>query len=501
MDHFFERPIVQILKELNAKNASTLKRDLVEGDLVFTEVSSNPITGAREVNAAPASGTGYFGVLRDPGVTYNRYVGGLMFHIYPRVVVPAETTFVDIINKVAEIYNLPAFEIEPEAGDPTGTYDFGKEVHGRIYPGGEGEFTVQISADPRSIGWVGQFPIIVYDAAYDLGTIVTKRDLDALIYPDDTKGDTGSMSTLSYPVKFTLSSDAKVTLGTVGNKLSTDVDDPLVAALIAQIKEYYVNANDPTAINTIDLIIPGSTVVISTLPATGETQVVLDTVVAEGASYIGKLYINNPVFIDRSVDISTFLPDFDADVALAAPEGDRARSGTIIVSGNEKTFSPFQYGGPMMQYYSNTFTGAGRDEYMTGLADHKLIPADPISHITPASIVDGTSYIEFPVEPNSDYHGSVKMTFKVPTRDNDSKAFAIAFIDDGDIRALSPSSDIPVADLPAGIAAVIGAHFLRYDGTLFPDVQVGGGPGLLTYTTPSLPGYVLYSFRADGEGV
>lgn len=302
MELFFKDPIVQIIDELNAKNSTTLKRPLTVNDLTFTEVSSNEDTGAREVIARPASGAEYFGVIRNPGITYHRYVGTKMFVVQPRIWGVKGETYPDLIQRMAQLYNLPPFTIEPKAGDTTKPYDFGKEVHDQKIDQGDDwlNFTMQISFHASSLGWVGMFPIVVYNAERDLGKIIKDTALDALAYPDDTEGSAGSMSTLTYPIEFELPASAQATLSTVGSKLASDVNDDTVKAIIDQILEYYEFSIPSDARESLESTVPGSTVLTTNLGDSAQTnkQVVLQMTSPSGASpmFVGKIYLNNPSF-------------------------------------------------------------------------------------------------------------------------------------------------------------------------------------------------------------
>lgn len=302
MELFFKDPIVQIIAELNEKNKDTLKRPLTVTDLEFTEVSSNEDTGSREVIARPASGAEYFGVIRNPGVKYRRYVGTRMFVVQPRIWGVNGETYPDLIKRMAKMYNLPEFTIEPKAGDKTKPYDFGKEVQSQKIDQGDSwlSFTMQIQFNASSLGWVGIFPITVYNAERDLGKIIKDTQLDALAYPDDTKGEAGSMSTLTYPIEFELPASAQATLTTVGNKLASDKDDDTVKAIIDQIMEYYEFTAGDDARASLESTVPGSEVIASNLAATTDTdkQVILKMVLPAGDTpmFIGNIYLNNPLF-------------------------------------------------------------------------------------------------------------------------------------------------------------------------------------------------------------
>lgn len=302
MAQFFKDPLVQIIEELNAKNSATLKRPLTVDDLVFTEVSSNEDTGAREVIAKPSGTTEYFGSIRNPGVTYKRYVGQRMFMVQPRIWGINGETYPALIARMAEMYNLPPFSIEPKAGDLTQPYDFDKSVQDQTINQSDDwlNFVMQIQFRDDSIGWTGIFPITVYNAERDLGKIIRDTELDALIYPDDTKGAVGSMSTLTYPIEFELPGSAQAIMTTVGSALADDAEDEVVKAIIEQITEYY-EFNDTEAVTTsLKLTLPGSTVLSTNLGDADEPQkqVVLQmkTVTDENVMYIGKIYLNNPSF-------------------------------------------------------------------------------------------------------------------------------------------------------------------------------------------------------------
>lgn len=302
MSLFFKDPIVQIIDELNAKNVTTLKRPLAITDLLFTEVSSNSTTGAREVNAKPAPGAPYFGTIKHPGVTYKRYVGEKMFLVPPRVWAVAGESITDLINRFTTLYNLPAFTLEPSAGDTVNPYDLPKSYHGQtLQPLGDWlTTTLTITFRADSLGWVGSIPITIYNSAKDLGKIINSTAQDSLVYPDNTLGATGSMASLTYPINFELPNTAQATLVTRGSKLSSSSTDDTVQAIINQILAFYEFSAPEDVRTSLESTIPGSTVVTTNLADSAQTdkQVILQMTSPSGPTpmFIGKIFINNPTF-------------------------------------------------------------------------------------------------------------------------------------------------------------------------------------------------------------
>lgn len=304
MQTFYKDPLVQILEEINAKNSATLKRELTASDIKLVQVSSNDETGAREVMIRPAAGSEYYGVVKNPGVTYNRYVGQKLFVVQPRIWgLPGESYDV-LVQRMAQMYNLPPFTIEPAEGDLENPYDFGKDLRTRKADDTEfHSFTMQIEFRGDSIGYTGIFPIIVFNANLDLGKIIKNVQLEGLMYPDNTGGLTGSLSTLTYPITFTLPSISKEVLGVVGAQLSTDVSDATVKAIVDQILSYYETSNisDFTRAD-IEAVIAGATVAESNLMGDGgventvDVQIVLTGTTVENAKFIGSIYIRSPEF-------------------------------------------------------------------------------------------------------------------------------------------------------------------------------------------------------------
>ena len=304
METFYKDPLVQILEEINAKNSATLKRELTENDIHLVQVTSNDDTGAREVMIRPKAGSEYYGVVKNPGVTYKRYVGQKLFVVQPRIWgLPGEAYDV-LLQRVAQMYNLPPFTIEPAEGDLVNPYDFAKNV--RTQKAGDDNwtsFTVQAEFRGDSIGYVGIFPVVVYNANLDLGKIIKNVQLDGLMYPDNTQGLTGSLSTLTYPITFTLPSISKEVLGVVGGQLSTDVNDMTVKAIVDQILSYYESGNIGNFERTdIESVIAGATVTESNLMGDGgventtDVQIVLVAPTVANAKFIGHIYIRSPEF-------------------------------------------------------------------------------------------------------------------------------------------------------------------------------------------------------------
>jgi hypothetical protein len=307
MELFYKDPLEQILAEINTKNAATLKRDLTAADVLFTQVSSNDDTGVREIIVKAKPGADYYGSVKNPGVTYKRYVGDKLFVVTPRIWGQSGETYDVLVQRMAELYNLPPFTIEPAEGDTVNPYDFAKDLRTRVADdGGDGtwqSFTMQIQFRDDSIGYVGIFPIVVYNADRDLGKIIKNTALDGLTYPDDTGGTTGSLSTLTYPIEFDLPSISKEVLGVVGSSLSTDVSDATVKAIVDQILSYY-EAGNIASFERADLesVIAGATVTESNLLGEGGVEntsnvvIVLSAVAAENAKFVGHLYIRDPSF-------------------------------------------------------------------------------------------------------------------------------------------------------------------------------------------------------------
>lgn len=307
MELFYKDPLEQILAEINTKNSATLKRDLTAADVLFTQVSSNDDTGVREIIVKAKPGADYYGAVKNPGVTYKRYVGTKLFLVYPRIWGVSGETYDVMIQRTAELYNLPPFTIEPAEGDTVNPYDFGKEVRTQVADnGGDGSwqsFTMQLQFRDDSIGYVGIFPVIVYNADRDLGKIIKNTALDGLVYPDDTGGTTGSLSTLTYPIEFDLPSISKEVLGVVGASLSTDASDPTVTAIVDQIIAYYESGNIGNFERAdLESVIAGATVTETNLLGEGGVEntsnvvIVLSAVTVAEAKFVGHLYIRDPSF-------------------------------------------------------------------------------------------------------------------------------------------------------------------------------------------------------------
>lgn len=304
MENFYKDPMVQILAEINAKNKSTLTRDLTAQDIILVPVSSNAETGEREVIVKPAPGSEYYGAVRKPGVTYKRYVGQKLFVVQPRIWGVEGETYDVLLQRVAETYNLPPFTIEPAAGDSVNPYDFGKGERARKveFSGGVSAI-LQVEFRDDSVGYVNIFPVLVFNADLDLGRIIKNTALLGLRYPDDTEGKTGSMSTLTYPITFEFPSISKEVLGVKGAALSTDTSDATVKAIVDQIISYYGEDNI-TAFQRSDIeaVVAGSTVNETNVldsqgqPNNGDILIILDAATVTDSKFIGQIYIRNPEF-------------------------------------------------------------------------------------------------------------------------------------------------------------------------------------------------------------
>lgn len=301
MSLFFKDPIQQIVDELYEKNKGSLKAPLAITDLVLTEVSFNQSTGVREVNATPADSSKYFGAIKNPGVTYKRYSAEKMWlGVKPRVVVAQGATVLAVLTALSTAYNIPEFTVEPEAGDATKPYDFPKEIRTQTVDFADLALKVlTLNFKANSIGWYGVLTINCYDAAKNLSTIIKNPNLNGLIYPDNTEGKVGSLSTLTYPINFKLPTASKTLLGTKGGTLGADKTDPLVAAIINDIMDYYT-FDDPTAVRaSLEKNVPGSTVLETNL-ADGvqpPVQVIIQTKTVAGTTFVGNIILNNPAFI------------------------------------------------------------------------------------------------------------------------------------------------------------------------------------------------------------
>lgn len=304
MENFYKDPMQQVLAEINAKNKSTLTRDLTAQDIILVPVSSNDDTGEREVIIKPAPGSEYYGAVRKPGVTYNRYVGQKLFVVQPRIWGEEGESYDVLLQRVAETYNLPPFSIEPAAGDAVNPYDFSKGERDRKVGFSGGTFaTLQVEFRSDSVGYAGIFPVLVFNAALDLGRIIKNTALLGLSYPDNTEGKTGSLSTLTYPIAFEFPSISKEVLALKGAMLSTDVSDATVKAIVDQIISYYGEDNITAFQRTdIEAVVAGSTVNETNVldsqgqPNNGDILIILDAVTTEDSKFIGQIYIRNPVF-------------------------------------------------------------------------------------------------------------------------------------------------------------------------------------------------------------
>lgn len=303
MTTFYKDPLVQIIDELNAKNAATLARPLVPTDIKISEVSSDSETGARDVVVSAAPGSGFFGAIRNPDVTYKRYVGEKLFVTGARIWADPGDHADVVLQRFAQAYNLPPFTIEPAEGDTENPYDFDKSYRDKVpLPDGySAVFNPNFRND--SIGYVGGIQIDVYNSSSDLGKVMKEIQIGHLTYPDNTKGMTGSLSTLTYPIQFSLPASSKGVLGIVGEKLSTELTDPTVAAMIDQIFGYYENSNTNIFQRSdLEAVIPGATVAETNLIGDGGVEntedvlIVLDAVVAENAKFTGQIIIRSPNF-------------------------------------------------------------------------------------------------------------------------------------------------------------------------------------------------------------
>lgn len=304
MENFYKDPMVQILAEINAKNKSTLTRDLTAQDIILVPVSSNDETGEREVIVKPAAGSEYYGAVRKPGVTYKRYVGQKLFVVQPRIWGVEGESYDVLLQRVAETYNLPPFTIEPAAGDTVNPYDFAKEERTRKveFSGGVSAI-LQVQFRSDSVGYTNIFPVLVFNADLDLGRIIKNTALLGLRYPDDTEGKAGSMSTLTYPITFEFPSISKEVLAVKGASLSTDVSDATVKAIVDQIFSYYGEDNiTDFQRSDIEEVVAGATVNQTNLldaqgqPNNGDILIILDSTVVSGSKFIGQIYIRNPEF-------------------------------------------------------------------------------------------------------------------------------------------------------------------------------------------------------------
>lgn len=303
MTTFYKDPIVQIIEELNEKNKDTLTRPLEITDLAFTEVSNNPATGEREVIAHATSGASYYGTIRNPGVKYKRYLGHKLFTVAPRVTGKSGETYAAIANRLAEEYNLPPFKIQPSEGDTADNYDLPYSLNTRTIDNEDwSSVEVTLVFEPKSIGYAGGITVNVYNADRDLSKLVVKRSLDGLVYPDNTKGETGSLSTLTYPVKWAIPEAGRAILSEVGQTLPAEENDPIIVAMIDSIVNFYVleDAEANTMSTALLSVLPGSKVLSTNLAATGELTgeeiITLEAKPADGVPWIGTVYIRGPEF-------------------------------------------------------------------------------------------------------------------------------------------------------------------------------------------------------------
>ncbi|WNT47111.1 virion structural protein [Salmonella phage SPLA10] len=303
MTTFYKDPIVQIVEELNEKNKDTLTRPLEINDLVFTEVSNNPTTGEREVIARAASWANYYGTIRNPGVKYKRYLGHKLFMVAPRVSGSTGDSYADIAMRLAEEYNLPPFKIQPSEDSTKQDYDLPFSLHSRTIDNEDwSSVEVTLVFEPTSIGYFGGVTVNVYNAERDLSQIVVNRSLDGLVYPDDTKGETGSLSTLTYPVKWAIPEAGRAILSEVGQTLPAEENDPIIVAMIDSIVNFYVleDAEANTMSTALLSVLPGSKVLSTNLAATGELTgeeiITLEAKPADGVPWIGTVYIRGPEF-------------------------------------------------------------------------------------------------------------------------------------------------------------------------------------------------------------
>lgn len=303
MTTFYKDPIVQIVEELNEKNKETLTRPLEITDLAFTEVSNNPATGEREVIARATTDASYYGTIRNPGVKYKRYLGHKLFTVSPRVTGKSGETYAAIANRLAEEYNLPPFKIQPSEGDTSDNYDLPYSLNTRTIDNEDwSSVEVTLVFEPNSIGYAGGITVNVYNADRDLSKLVVKRSLDGLVYPDNTKGETGSLSTLTYPVKWVLPTAARATLSEAEATLPAEASDPIIKEMIESIVNFYLLEEEEAGPlrTALAAVLPGAKVLTTDLAAegvlTGKEVVTIEAVAAEKATWVGTVYVRGPEF-------------------------------------------------------------------------------------------------------------------------------------------------------------------------------------------------------------
>lgn len=298
MGTFFEPPMVQLVKEINDKNKSTLTRALTASDFRIRQLAHNAVTGIRTVKLIATPESGLFGAVNNPGVTYERYSCATMWHIPPRVLVADGVLVTDVLNELSRTYNIPNFTVEPAVGDIVNPYDFPKEIIGTtVQFNGESSVTIELPVRSDSVGWYGPFRITCWNSAVDLGKLIPDANLIGLRYPDDTEGEDGSLSTLTFPVKFV---DLPVTLApvfmAVNNRLPADPENADIQELVKRITDHYGELGTDIDADDLSLTVAGAVVISTNLTdsTATEKQVILETVPVDGSIYKGRLYINRP---------------------------------------------------------------------------------------------------------------------------------------------------------------------------------------------------------------
>lgn len=305
MTTFYKDPLEQIIEELNQKNSDTLTRPLTAADLVFTEVKNNPATGDREVIAKAAQGAMYYGTIRNPGITYKRYLGHKLFAMAPRVTALTGDSHADIAIRLAEVYNLPPFKIQPSEDSTKQVYDLPFSLHSKTIEGDDwSSIEVTLIFEPDSIGYFGGITVNVYNAERDLAVIVANRALDSLTYPDNTNGEKGSLSTLTYPVTYTLSKPTLNVLAQQGQVVSSDENDPTADGIVDAIVNFYIlDGSDESEMRAaMYKVVRGATVQRTNITPEGTTPegqeglVVLKPKADTAEVWVGDIYIRNPEF-------------------------------------------------------------------------------------------------------------------------------------------------------------------------------------------------------------
>lgn len=230
----YAAPIDQFIAEINTLNEGLKKNPLQASDVKITEIAGEDGDGTkREVSLEATEASKFHGTVENPGVKYLRYDWDRLFKQVPVIYMTGEPTVGEALAEFSKRYNVPPFVLEGDMADFTSAVS----LQDKVLYNAENYADLGYGFSTNSLGYTGLFKLRVYNDVNNLATTVVNRDLEGLIYPDNTKGDKGSFSILSTPVRFKFSPDFLTILSKVGSGLN----GYLLESIAVQTAEYYGN--------------------------------------------------------------------------------------------------------------------------------------------------------------------------------------------------------------------------------------------------------------------